>query len=195
MGLLVRRPWEEVQNNFHEIINSYEVLGWDNQLDNEIVFALMYERKERAWVRTNIEGLDFDVTPHWGVSLGTLQTQGKAGATFRLGRELRNDFGPPRVRPALGGGGFFDSAPGFILYVFAGVEGRAVARNVFLDGNTYKDTSPNVDKEPFVIDGQAGVVLQYGPAQLSWTFVTRTREFKTQSERQQVGAVSVSVKF
>lgn len=186
---------ETVQNDFHDLIDSDRVNGWDNQLADEPVFVLMYEHKERAWQGPVLFGMEVDLTPHWGLALGTLHVHAKAGGTIRWGPDLsRNDFGPPRVRPALGGGGFFDSSPGFSWYLFAGVEGRAVARNLFLDGNTFRD-SPSVDKHPLVGDLQAGLVLQYNAVQLSYTNVARTKEFEDQNNAQQFGTVSLSVKF
>ena len=185
---------EWVQNNVHEIVNAYEVNGWDNQLEDEPAFALMYERKERALIAGEYIGLELDVVPHIGLALGTLRTQANAGATLRFGDDLQRDFGPPRIRPAMGGSGYFEATPSFNWYLFVGAEGRAVARNLFLDGNTWKD-GPSVDREPFVAELQYGLVLQYDRIQLAWTFVTRSRQFEEQERPQQFGAVSLSVKF
>lgn len=66
---------------------------------------------------------------------------------LRLGQRLPLDYGPPRIQPSLPGSGFFvPPQDRFGWYLFAGVEGRAVARNIFLDGNTFRD-SRSVDKE------------------------------------------------
>jgi hypothetical protein len=94
----------------------------------------------------------------------------------------------------MGGSGYFEATPSFNWYLFVGAEGRAVARNLFLDGNTWKD-SASVDKKPFVAELQYGLVLQYDSIQLAWTFVTRSRQFDEQERPQQFGAVSLSVKF
>jgi hypothetical protein len=185
---------EWVQNNVHELVNSYEVNGWDNQLEDEPAFTLMYERKERALIAGAYLGLELDVVPHVGVALGTLRTQASAGATLRFGDDLKRDFGPPRIRPAMGGSGYFEATPSFNWYLFVGTEGRAVARNLFLDGNTWTH-GPSVDKKPFVAELQYGLVLQYDRVQLAWTFVTRSRQFEQQERPQQFGAVSLSVKF
>lgn len=53
--------------------------------------------------------------------------------------------------------------------MFVGAEGRAVGRNIFLDGNSFKD-SPAVDKKPFVTDAIAGVAFTYSKVRLSYTF-------------------------
>lgn len=185
---------ETVQNDVHDIIGSAEARGWDNQLHDEAVFALVFEQRDRAWLSRRVLGPELDLIPHWGASLGTLRTQAKVGLTARFGEDLRNDFGPPRVRPAVGGSGFFEAVDGFRWYLFAGVEARAVARNIFLDGNTFRD-SASVTRTPFVADFQGGLVLTYGATQLSYTFVTRTREFASQQDAQLFGSVSLAVKF
>ena len=84
------------------------------------------------------------------------------GLTLRLGEDLQRDFGPPRVRPALAGSGMFRPTGQFSWYVFGGAEGRVVARDIFLDGNTFRD-SLSVDKKRFVADFQVGLVVQGGP--------------------------------
>jgi hypothetical protein len=92
------------------------------------------------------------------------------------------------------GSGFFAPTDKFTWYLFAGVEGRAVARNIFLDGNTFKD-SRSVDKEPLVGDLQWGVTLTWQGARLSYTHVWRTREFTTQDGGDQFGSISLSMSF
>lgn len=183
-----------VQNGVHDLISSTDVRGWSNQLRNEVAFALILERRERAWLAREVLGQEFDVTPHWGLSLGTLRTQAKAGVMLRFGDDLQADYGPPRVRPALGGNGYFKGGEGFGWYVFGGLEARAVARNIFLDGNTWQ-SSPKVTRLPFVADLQAGIAMTFHNAQLAYTFVTRTKEFVSQGEAQQFGSISLSVKF
>jgi len=185
---------EWVQNSVHAVIGSPHAAGWSHQLHNEPVFALYLERRERAVLARPLLRQQFDVTPHWGLALGTLRSQAKAGITLRYGPDLRNDFGPPRIRPALGGAGYFEAVTGFRWYLFAGADLRAVARDLVLDGNTFRD-SASVSRTPLVADLQAGLVLTYGNTQLAYTFVTRTREFASQRSAQQFGSLSLAVKF
>ncbi len=185
---------EWVQNTFHNLIDDEQLRGWDNQLENEVGLVITVDRKMRKLADIDFLGLGIDATPNFGASVGNVLTQAHMGLTLRVGQDLRDDYGPPRVRPSLAGGGFFAPQRPFAWYFFAGVEGRAVARNIFLDGNTFQD-SLSVDKKPFVADAQAGFVMQIYDAQISYTFVTRTEEFETQTERQQFGAVSVALRF
>jgi hypothetical protein len=114
--------------------------------------------------------------------------------TLRYGRNLALDYGPPRIQPSIPGSGFFVPPANFAWYLFAGFEGRAVAHNIFLDGNTFKD-SRSVDKEPLVGDLQWGIVLTWRGVRLGYTHVERTREFKTQNGHDKFGSVSISMSF
>jgi hypothetical protein len=78
--------------------------------------------------------------------------------------------------------------------IFAGVQGRAVAHNLFLDGNTFED-SASVERTPFVADFQTGLSISAGDWRLAYTYVWRTEEFETQPTRQDFGALALSVRM
>jgi hypothetical protein len=185
---------EQTQKFIHEITNSPEPRGWDTQLKNEPGVVLTYRRSWRRFVETTALGNTFDITPHAGGALGNVFTNANAGLTLRLGRRLPHDYGPPRIQPSLPGSGFFMPQGRFGWYVFAGMEGRAVARNIFLDGNTFRH-SRSVDREPLVGDLQFGLVLTWHNVRLGYTHVMRTREFETQDESDNFGAVGLSIRY
>jgi lipid A 3-O-deacylase len=185
---------EWLQNNIHRAIGSDNANGWDNQLDDEFGAVLYYEHKWRGLLEASRGGFGVDVMPHVGGALGNVYTYAAAGATLRFGQDLPADYGPPRVRPALAGTGFFNPSAGFGWYLFAGAEGRAVARDIFLDGNTLGG-SHSVDKEPFVADLQAGLAITIKAVRLAFTQVYRTREFDGQSGPNTFGAFSISVRW
>ena len=185
---------KDTQRAWHELFNFPRPLGWDHQLENEPGIQLSFERKWRAWETFSVERLGGDITPHLGIAVGNVLTQGAVGLTLRLGENLPNDYGPPRIRPSLPGSDYFISLSNFGWYLFVGAEGRAVARNIFLDGNTFRD-SHSVDKEHFVADFQAGIVFFIGGARIAYTHILRTEEFESQDAPGQFGAVSVSFRF
>ena len=103
--------------------------------------------------------LEYDFVPRLGVALGNAATYASVGGTIRIGKDLRNDFGPPRARPALPGSeGFIGE--GFGWYFFVGAGGEAVARNIFLDGNT-DGNSLRCTHRPFVGEAQAGIAILF----------------------------------
>lgn len=184
----------QTQDFIHDTIGSPDPQGWDNQLKDELGVVLTYERKWRNLYEFSPFGMGVDFTPSVGVNLGNVYTDASFGGVVRFGRDLPADYGPPRIRPSLPGSDFFIPTQEIGWYLFAGAEGRAVARNIFLDGNTFKD-SLSVDKEPLVGSVQAGVALTYGETRLSYTHVLMTKEFEGQDNAQQFGAVSLSTRF
>ncbi len=185
---------EQSQTLVHEVIGSPEPQGWDTQLHTEPGVILTYQRSWRGFISRTASGYGFDVTPHAGGALGNVFTYANAGATLRLGKNLLLDYGPPRIQPSISGSGYFVPYNGVSWYLFAGVEGRAVARNIFLDGNTFRD-SRSVDRNIFVGDLQVGAAITVENIRLSYTHVLRTPEFDTQDEGDDFGALSLSVRF
>lgn len=183
-----------VQNEWHGLIGADEANGWNNQLKDEPGVLLAYERKIRAWRSVNVAGFSADLTPHFGVTLGNVMTAAAAGGTFRVGLDLPEDYGPPRIRPGLTGSTYFVPGGPRGWYLFAGFEGRAVARNIFLDGNTFRD-SMSVSKLPFVGDIQAGIAGTIGDVRVAYTQVMRSREYREQGDPDTFGSVSLSVRF
>ncbi|GIK96469.1 MAG: membrane protein [Alphaproteobacteria bacterium] len=187
---------EEVQNTYHRLIGVDEVNGWDNQLHNEPGLNLSFERKWRSAQSQAFAGtgLYFDALPFVHGTVGNILTYAGGGATLRLGQGLGSDFGPPRIRPGLPGSEAFTPDHGFAWYVFAGAEGQLVLRNIFLDGNSFRD-SHSVDREPLVADLQAGFALIYESWRVTYTHVLRSPEFDEQNELDQFGAITLSVRF
>lgn len=185
---------EDAQNTWHEFIQVDRANGWENQLETEPGATLRYEHKLRHGIEFTPGGLGVDLLPHVEAALGNVFTYGAAGGTVRVGENLTSDYGPPRIRPALPGTGFFTSTDGFAWYLFAGLEGRAVLRNVFLDGNSLSD-SQSVDKKPFVGDFQAGAAIVLDRLRLAYSHVFRSKEFEEQGQADRFGSVSLSVKF
>ena len=189
---------KDTQKLVHELIGSDEPKGWDTQLKTEPGIVLSYERKWRGLLPALSDdptGFAIDATPHVGVALGNIYTHANTGLTIRIGQDLPADYGPPRVRPSLPGSDFFVPTEDFGWYLFAGVDARAVGHNIFLDGNTWKD-SRSVDKEYFVGELQAGLVLTFANMRLGYTHVLRSKEFKSQDDDyDEFGALTFGFRF
>ncbi len=92
-------------------------------------------------------GFDWEILPHAGAALGTVRTFANVGGEIRAGLNLPDDFGTPSIGPAATtstpvDGNMASDRSRFDLgvYLFARVDGRAVARNIFLDGNTFSNS-------------------------------------------------------
>lgn len=188
---------EETQKFIHRHISDSPMpKGWSNQLENEPGLMLAWERTWPQYLSGEVAGLFGSVAPYTGVTLGNVYTFADAGLSFRLGPDSEKwQDAPVRVRPAMPGTGFYEiPEDNWSWYLFAGVEGRAVARNIFLDGNTFRD-SYSVDKEYLVGDANAGLALTYGKTRVSFTWVYRTREFEEQDKPQSFGSVAIGYRF
>ncbi len=194
-GLLGRSAGGEyVQNEFHRRIGSPRSNGWDYQLRDEPVAALVVGRVWRVPVfETDL--FQGEILPSLTASVGTPHSYAAAGGMVRVGRMLGADFGPPRIRPALAGSQFFQPTDnGLGWYIFAGAEGRVVLHDATL-GNTWRD-SRSVNHRPLVADMQAGLAVIWRGVRFSYTQVWRTEEFYGQrGGLQQFGSFSATVRF
>ncbi|MGZ8330109.1 MAG: lipid A deacylase LpxR family protein [Rhodoplanes sp.] len=187
-----------VQCSFHSALGQSCPLGWSYQLKDEPAFLAAWERRWKLGVDYG-DGFGADIIPSVGVTAGNVYTYASAGALLRWGRSLSSTWGPTRVRPAPSGASFFapdPQGPAWGFSLFAGAEGRAVAYNVFLDGNTFA-SSPSVNHQVFVADLVAGaeIFTQYG-SRLAFTITKRTPEFSSQPGNGDLfGSIEARVQF
>ncbi len=192
---------KEVQNGFHDAIGDTPNLGWRNQIKDEPAVELLAERTYRlALYRFNaagLNGLETDLLPSATIGVGTVRDYVQGGVSFRLGQGLASDFGAARIRPGLTGTDAYTPVRPFAWYVFAGADGQAIARDVFLDGSTFRDRpGPHVTKRPFVGEMQAGLALMAYGVRLSYTQTWQTEEFKRQKAGLfNFGSLALSAKF
>ena len=185
---------EESQTFVHRIIHGTLPQGWPFQLRNEPAVVLIDEKTWRALESGKLLGFSFDIDPHVGGAVGNVYDYANAGAMARIGFDLPDDYGPVRIEPSLPGSNYFEPTGSFGWYIFAGIDARAIARNIFLDGNTWQ-ASRHVDKLPFVGDAQLGAAIAFDRFRLTYTHVFRTKEFRTQPHSDQFGAINLSVRF
>ncbi|HYF35213.1 MAG TPA: lipid A deacylase LpxR family protein [Prosthecobacter sp.] len=197
-------PWsyaQETQRLVHDMRDLDHPKGWDNQLHNELGFMAVYERMWRWPKHARRSGFDWEILPHAGAALGNVQTYANLGAELRFGLNLPDDFGTASIGPAATTSTPVDGWQGadrswFDLgfYGFARADGRAVGRNIFLDGNTFGN-SPSVGHNPFVADISVGVAMNIKNTKIAYALVYRTKEYRAQQEAQVFGTVSVNWTF
>lgn len=185
---------QQSQTSIHNRVGANVAEGWDNQLGSETIMQFDYYKSwRRLW---NHPGgrYEADLMPYAGFALGNAAVHGDAGFTLRIGHGMSNDFGPPRMRPSLPGSAFLEPSGRWGWYFFLGAGGRYVAHNIFLDGNTQKE-SHSVEKYNWVGDMQAGWVLNTDGYRLTWTFVNRSREYQGQKVGDNFGSLTLSFGF
>ena len=185
---------KQVQNDFHQFIGDAEAKGWADQIQNEPGLMLSYERLWRMpLVGDGNSGVDF--VPQVGGTAGNVFTYADIGGQLRIGTNLHAEYGPVRIRPALSGTDYFDADQldgnlGF--YFFMGAQGRAVGRNIFLQGNTFRQ-SPSVGMKVLVADFQAGFSLFWSSdIRFDTSVVRRTEEFQGQATPDEICTAAVA---
>ena len=175
--------------------------GWENQLKNEPSINLTYRLKWRFSTldRLTFDGspdadpgsnpFEFQAIPEIGGTVGTVYRRAEAGLTARFGWNLPDDFGATRLEDVNSATGDWHAPWGF--YLFGRVTGRYVQHNLFLDGNTWRD-SHSVDREPWVAEAQfGGVLLLFGGLEVGYSQTVRSEEFDGQNGRHQFGAWTI----
>lgn len=186
---------KEAQDWVHDVRGFDRFLGWHNQLRDEIGINVIYEHKRKHFLYESDTNLSSDVIGHAGWSLGNVATYANLGAELRFGRNIPNDFGTSAVRS-----GGDNSAPysnwqrshDWGLHGFVSFDARLVARDIFLDGNTFK-SSHSVDKETFVVDAAIGLSFTYDYLKVSYAHIFRTKEFEGQPHPHNYGSLSIAL--
>jgi len=130
---------DKSQEFVHELTDSTDPQGWDNQIENEAVFRVSANRLWRLASLTTDSSSEFDVIGTTLAGVGTFRSDVGAGIGFRWGRGLTRSFPTASILPGrdinpLAGGQQKD------WYAFLNVFGRYVANDVTLDGNNFENS-------------------------------------------------------
>ena len=185
---------QESQKVVHSAFNDPKPMGWSTQLRDEPGLIIEYDRSVKLIKPQSFLGAVFDIEPNYGVAVGNVYDYADVGVMGRFGFNLPKDYGPMRIQPSLPGSDYFEPTAGLGAYIFAGADGRAIARNLFLDGNTF-ETSRSVSKKNLVGDLVLGAAVTFDSLRLAFTHDIRTREYKTQPKADQFGSVNLTVRF
>ncbi len=166
---------EEVQRRWHRLIGARKPRGWDNQGDSEPAFLASFLHKRRFGDESA------NLVLHGGATVGTVMTLARAGGMLRAGQRMTG-FGPDTIEP---GGAMLHGTRasgaaarlGSEWYVFAGVDHRLVAHNIFLDGPVFR-AGPSVDRRTHVYDLSVGFSFRIDGLRFSWTRIRRSEEFR-----------------
>lgn len=188
---------KEVQEFFHNDVGWGPDPTWVGQLRNEPTLGAIIERRSKI-ASSSFLGSDIEVIGKRSASIGTPLTQGTVGGLVRFGA-LPEDFGISGIFPRTrigeddNGSGFPTDKTGsskWHAYIFGGLEGRAVAYSVFLDGNTFRE-SHSVEREPLVGEASAGFSFGYGDWSFSYTYIAISKEFEEQDGGYSFGTITI----
>ena len=134
---------------------------------------------------------------HFGGSFGNLTTYVNAGAEFRFGLNLPDDFGSTPLRPA--GENTAPTRQPQIQYtpgahLFVAMDTRWVLYDITLGGNAFR-SSHSVEKRHGVAGVGYGVVLMRHRWKFALARYHETREFEDQRETPVFGSFTISRAF
>ena len=189
------------QKTFHRAFFPDDVpAGWRNQVKNEPGLLLKYQRSWR-YSPTPTLARYMDVLPRAGFDLGNVFTFANVGVTGRLGWNLPPDFGEATIdSPGSVNSGLTRNASWLSVYVFGGLDGRAIAQNITLDGSWFR-SDPTVNSIPWVADVSYGFALLITPPvrlpqfEFSFTHIERTHEFHGQSGNDVFGSLTLKMNW
>jgi len=190
---------EEIQRFVHDHVIGDPVDGWQNQLRDEPGVNLAYHHHQRYSSRSG--GYETVFIPRIGAVLGNVRTEADLGLLYRLGVHLPRDFGQNFVMtpgldsaiPAINMGEGRKKAP-FSCYLQLQSDLRLVARDLFLEGNSYK-SSLSVEPYPMVGRVGGGIGGAYGNYQLSLIWTAESRSFTQQHRIHGYGSLLFSYAY
>ena len=173
---------EDLQVYYHEKIDVAEANGWSHQLENEFIMQLNYMHKWRLEY-SKIYGLESVLVPYAGANLGNASIKASGGVLYRIGFNIPKDFGMNSMNE-----GSFSSLPveskaivndpsKWSLNFNIAAGSNLVARDIFLDGNTFKD-SHSVDKNNFNAYVGAGGSARYKNFSVDYQHNYYTKEYE-----------------
>lgn len=184
----------EVQEQVHATFpDNIEPRGWRHQLANEPVLNFNYRRRWRLDALQTDSPLGLQFIPGGGFHVGNMRTSARADLVGRFGWNLPMDFGPARLVDLRDATARPGPAGDWSVYVYGRVGGRVVARDIFLDGNTFAD-SHSVERERFVAELQFGIVGRWRFLEVGYSQTSVSREFE-QEDPSAHGAISVNLHF
>jgi lipid A 3-O-deacylase len=186
------------QYTLHKFFGWTYPQGWARQLHDEPVLGLVYDHKWKLDMTRESRSLGWDLIGHGGAELSNMWTGLRSGIELRGGWNLPRDFGTSFIQPGSDSASLFEERDIrlkgrelFGFHLFLALEGQWVARNLFLDGNTFR-SSHHVEKEPFLAGAAAGFALRYKRLRFSFSYVAKTKEFTTQRKKSLFGSLNIS---
>ncbi len=183
---------EEAQKFVHSALGSDEPLGWDNQIENELVVKVELQRVWNLY-RSSGDGFQFDILGITGAGIGNLESAAKAGVAIRWGRNLSSSFvtfslqADRQINPLA-------LSPTNDFYVFLGAKGGYVFNDILIDGNTFSD-SHSVPLEHVQDQVSAGAVWNIGRYGFVFQLSSNSSKSALIDDREEFGAMSITYRY
>ena len=190
---------QQIQNEFHRLIESERVEGWANQLENEIGLNLKYTQKWRYFTKFS-NGLESSVIPFYSAEFGNIAINATGGIIARIGFNIPKDYGISSIDigadpgiPVYGEYKNMLQKPWSFSLNFAAAS-SIVVRDIFLDGNTFSN-SHSVKINHLIGYYSVGTTLRYKNLVVDLVATQMSKQFDLQKESHGVGTIIVSLLF
>ena len=182
---------KELQKSVHEQLSANQPMGWDNQIDNEVVVRLQLKR---LWRNASVDfgSSEVDFISGLSVGVGNLLSDASAGIGIRWGQQLQSSFASSTPFPIQQLKGQTPNAAGW--YIFANLSGSYVLNDIFIDGNTF-NSSHHVDLIHWQTAATVGVVFNIYHWNLMYSLTYSSDQYKDQSEDSRFGTLSAAYHF
>lgn len=183
----------QLQTFLHSSTGQLVFAEWDkSQLNNEFIFNPYYQITLRKYI-FKTKPFSMDILGTFDTALGNADTHFGAYGLIRLGHNLDNDFGIPKMNLEQ------DYAPvhsdKFSIYVFAGGGAKVTLHNIFVKGNSVQsDLGYNLSILRY--EASAGLVMSFYGVRLGYIWTYYTKDYTVQPyDHHAVGALLVEFSF
>ena len=160
---------EAVQTAWHRLAGFYPPEGWQYQLGFEPDFAAQVEESRLVEARAG-ETRVAAIVPTVAADAGTLHVGARVSVDARAGYAVPHPWrGAAKADPPVS------------LYALARVQQAAVARDLFLDGSTWR-SSVRAERIPFVAEREVGIGARFRGFTAEYRSVRRGREYEAQEK-------------
>lgn len=189
------------QRRTHKILGEERWPNWSSQIPSEFAFCFYFKRyyRLRSLEYENAGGFQTDSLAYWHTDLGTVYLRGGIGFNYRFGYNL-----PSTGTGCSYAGGSLASSPfarskksisDWSYYGYAGLEGRVVGHDLFLDGPVFHSYPKYVNKYPLVADASLGFGIRYKEVDFLFGYTLRSKEYSTQCNPQLLGTFQIRYSF
>jgi hypothetical protein len=189
---------KEIQNYIHDLIEVEKFYGWKNQLKNELGINLTYTHKKKVFFK-DINSLESFISPYYQLQAGNISIKAITGFMSRFGFNIPKDFGHSTIETNIENGintygnkNYYNKNIGFSININGAIE--VVGRDIFLDGNTFKD-SHSVDKKYVVGHMSYGFGLIYKKFKLDFLERRTSKRFDNGINNHRVSSLILSWHF
>jgi lipid A 3-O-deacylase len=176
LGVLGRPSMaEQIQNFWHNTSGTAETAeGWDNQLETEPILNATYMRKKKFYRAGKRANFSFDASISGDIELGNLITAAGVRLETRFGMNMPGGFS--YYSDPIGRLMTYDAslAPEkstqASIYGTIGIHAAAIAHNILLDGNVFRDSPPVAGKDIEKESSVGNLAIGFHYERPTWAF-------------------------